>query len=86
MVHRIEHDVEGTGTFVSSREDAVPGSIKIPGAHTACRVTVGQHAQCAPFTDSSCLQDVCVFQTQAFGKVLVLDGKPCIHTAIAKVV
>ena len=24
--------------------------------------------------DSRCLQDVCIFQTQAFGKVLVLDG------------
>lgn len=23
-------------------------------------------------------QDVCVFQTQAFGKVLVLDGNPCV--------
>jgi len=25
--------------------------------------------------DKWCMQDVCVFQTQAFGKVLVLDGK-----------
>ncbi len=25
-------------------------------------------------TELRCLQDVCVFQTQAFGKVLVLDG------------
>ena len=81
MVHGVEYDVERTRTLIPCRENTVSGPIQVSGADNPWLVIRDQRVQYSAEHGILLLlsQDVCVFQTQAFGKVLVLDGEPCIR-------
>ena len=76
MVYRTQHYVEGAGVIVSGREDSVSRQVRLSGMLLSIQSTGPFSYGAYSETSTHCrLQDVCVFQTQAFGKVLVLDGK-----------